>query len=123
MGLVMLGSGQQKATEEMLSYAHETQHEKIIRGLAIGVAFLYYGLQESADAVIETALKEKVSVNPTIDFTLLNRTTRTPCSDTAASTRLRLLMPVLVTLEQLGSCYTSRSQILRTMCGELLLLR
>jgi 26S proteasome regulatory subunit N2 len=60
MGLVMLGSGQQKATEEMLAYAHETQHEKIIRGLAIGVAFLYYGRQESADAVIENALKEKV---------------------------------------------------------------
>ncbi|CCO34500.1 26S proteasome regulatory subunit rpn2 [Rhizoctonia solani AG-1 IB] len=59
MGLVMLGSGQQKATEEMLAYAHETQHEKIIRGLAIGVAFLYYGRQESADAVIENALKEK----------------------------------------------------------------
>ncbi|KAG9126952.1 proteasome regulatory particle base subunit, partial [Ceratobasidium sp. 392] len=59
MGLVMLGSGSTKATDEMLSYAHETQHEKIIRGLAIGVAFLYYGRQESADAVIETALKEK----------------------------------------------------------------
>ncbi|KAF8760836.1 26S proteasome regulatory complex, non-ATPase subcomplex, Rpn2 Psmd1 subunit [Rhizoctonia solani] len=59
MGLVMLGSGQQKATDEMLAYAHETQHEKIIRGLAIGVAFLYYGRQESADTVIENALKEK----------------------------------------------------------------
>ncbi|CAE6456206.1 unnamed protein product [Rhizoctonia solani] len=59
MGLVMLGSGQAKATEEMLAYARETQHEKIIRGLAIGVAFLYYGRQESADAVIENALKEK----------------------------------------------------------------
>ncbi|QRV75716.1 26S proteasome regulatory complex, subunit Rpn2/Psmd1 [Ceratobasidium sp. AG-Ba] len=59
MGLVMLGSGSAKATEEMLTYAHETQHEKIIRGLAIGVAFLYYGRQESADSVIETALKEK----------------------------------------------------------------
>ncbi|CAE6513659.1 unnamed protein product [Rhizoctonia solani] len=59
MGLVMLGSGSQTATEEMLAYAHETQHEKIIRGLAIGVAFLYYGRQESADAVIEHALKEK----------------------------------------------------------------
>ncbi|KAG8696227.1 proteasome regulatory particle base subunit [Ceratobasidium sp. 395] len=59
MGLVMLGSGSAKATDEMLTYAHETQHEKIIRGLAIGVAFLYYGRQESADGVIETALKEK----------------------------------------------------------------
>lgn len=68
MGLVMLGSGQRKATEEMLSYAHETQHEKIIRGLAIGVAFLYYGRQESADAVIETALKEKVNSSINADF-------------------------------------------------------
>ncbi|CAE7203319.1 unnamed protein product [Rhizoctonia solani] len=59
MGLVMLGSGHQTTTDEMLAYAHETQHEKIIRGLAIGVAFLYYGRQESADGVIETALKEK----------------------------------------------------------------
>ncbi|CAE6441981.1 unnamed protein product [Rhizoctonia solani] len=59
MGLVMLGSGAATATDEMLAYAHETQHEKIIRGLAIGVAFLYYGRQESADGVIETALKEK----------------------------------------------------------------
>ncbi|CAE6469908.1 unnamed protein product [Rhizoctonia solani] len=59
MGLVMLGSGLQSTTDEMLAYAHETQHEKIIRGLAIGVAFLYYGRQESADSVIETALKEK----------------------------------------------------------------
>ncbi|KAG8710207.1 proteasome regulatory particle base subunit [Ceratobasidium sp. 423] len=59
MGLVMLGSGSRTATDEMLAYAHETQHEKIIRGLAIGVAFLYYGRQESADAVIENGLKEK----------------------------------------------------------------
>ncbi|CUA76623.1 26S proteasome regulatory subunit rpn2 [Schizosaccharomyces pombe 972h-] [Rhizoctonia solani] len=59
MGLVMLGSGLKSTTDEMLAYAHETQHEKIIRGLAIGVAFLHYGRQESADSVIETALKEK----------------------------------------------------------------
>ncbi|CAG8718005.1 12836_t:CDS:2, partial [Racocetra fulgida] len=35
MGLVMLGTASKKAIEEMLQYAHETQHEKIIRGLAI----------------------------------------------------------------------------------------
>ena len=37
MGLVMLGSGGQRFADEMLQYAHETQHEKIIRGLAIGI--------------------------------------------------------------------------------------
>ena len=60
MGLVMLGSGSEKATDEMLQYAHETQHEKIIRGLAIGLAFLYYGRQEQADSVIEKLLADKV---------------------------------------------------------------
>lgn len=31
MGLLMAGSGTEKAAE-MLAYAHDTQHEKIIRG-------------------------------------------------------------------------------------------
>lgn len=61
MGLVMLGTGSPKAFEEMIQYAHETQHEKIIRGLAIGVAFLMYGKEEGADEVIEKMLAEKVS--------------------------------------------------------------
>lgn len=60
MGLVMLGSGSFEAIDEMLQYAHETQHEKIIRGLAVGIAFICYGRQEQADATIETLLKEKV---------------------------------------------------------------
>ncbi|EJD55629.1 26S proteasome regulatory complex, non-ATPase subcomplex, Rpn2/Psmd1 subunit [Auricularia subglabra TFB-10046 SS5] len=59
MGLVMLGSGGQRFAYEMLQYAHETQHEKIIRGLAIGVAFLYYGRQEEADSIVATLLAEK----------------------------------------------------------------
>jgi 26S proteasome regulatory subunit N2 len=35
MGLIMLGTGDTEALDEMLKYAQETQHEKIIRGLAI----------------------------------------------------------------------------------------
>lgn len=60
MGLVMLGTGDAKCADEMLAYAKETQHEKIIRGLAIGLAFLYYGRQEQADDTIKTLLAEKV---------------------------------------------------------------
>ena len=56
MGLVMLGTASEKALDEMLQYAHETQHEKIIRGLAVGTAFLVYGKEEEADQVIETLL-------------------------------------------------------------------
>jgi 26S proteasome regulatory subunit N2 len=61
MGLVMLGTADANCTEEMLTYARETQHEKIIRGLAVGVAFLNYGRQEEADATIKQLLAEKVA--------------------------------------------------------------
>lgn len=60
MGLVMLGTGDAKAADEMMAYAKETQHEKIIRGLAIGLAFLFYGRQEEADNMVQTLLSEKV---------------------------------------------------------------
>lgn len=59
MGLVMLGTASQQAVDEMLQYAHETQHEKIIRGLAIGLALLFYGKEEKSDPMIETLLGDK----------------------------------------------------------------
>jgi 26S proteasome regulatory subunit N2 len=61
MGLVMLGSGSAKALDEMVQYAHETQHEKIIRGLAVGVAFVLYGKEGEADEMIESLLGDAVS--------------------------------------------------------------
>lgn len=64
MGLVMLGSGSEKALDEMLQYAHETQHEKIIRGLSLGIAFMFYGRQEQADNVIDQLLSDKVALPP-----------------------------------------------------------
>lgn len=60
MGLVMLGTASSKAIEEMLQYAHETQHEKIIRGLAIGISMIMYGREEEADALIEQLGTDKV---------------------------------------------------------------
>lgn len=59
MGLVMLGTASEKAVEEMLTYAHETQHEKIIRGLAIGLALLFYGREEEADVMIDRLMSDK----------------------------------------------------------------
>jgi 26S proteasome regulatory subunit N2 len=38
---------------ELKNYARETQHEKIIRGIAMGLALMNYGQEENADAVIE----------------------------------------------------------------------
>jgi 26S proteasome regulatory subunit N2 len=56
MGLVMLGSGNTKQLEDMIQYARETQHDKIIRGLAIGMAMIMYGRQEGADVLINGLL-------------------------------------------------------------------
>src|ERR1700733_8866946 len=65
IGLVMLGSGSADAIDEMLQYARETQHEKIIRGVAVGIAFICYGKQEQADSVMDKLLKEK---NPVLRY-------------------------------------------------------
>ncbi|EGV60172.1 proteasome regulatory particle base subunit [Yamadazyma tenuis] len=53
MGLIMLGSGNESAILDMMTYAEETQHENIIRGLAIGVTLLNYGREAEADKYIK----------------------------------------------------------------------
>lgn len=59
MGLVMLGTRSALAISEMMQYAHETQHEKIIRGISIGISLIMYGAQESAEALIEEMCIDK----------------------------------------------------------------
>ncbi|XP_078488674.1 26S proteasome non-ATPase regulatory subunit 1 [Ciona intestinalis] len=59
MGLVMIGSNNEKALEDMVSYAKETQHEKIIRGLAVGIALVMYGRMDEADVLIEDLMSDK----------------------------------------------------------------
>ncbi|KAJ9182426.1 hypothetical protein P3X46_006422 [Hevea brasiliensis] len=58
MGLLMVGTASEKASE-MLTYAHETQHEKIIRGLALGIALTVYGREEEADTLIEQKTRDQ----------------------------------------------------------------
>jgi len=67
IGMVLVGTGAGNATHslrsdamalqevlaELKSYARETQHEKIIRGIAMGLALIQYGQEENADALIE----------------------------------------------------------------------
>ncbi len=61
LGLVMLGSKSAQAIEDMVGYAQETQHEKILRGLAVGIAMVMYGRMEEADTLIESLCRDKVS--------------------------------------------------------------
>ena len=58
MGLIMLGTGSIKALEDMIQYAHDTQHEKIVRGLALGMALIMYGRQEGADELVNGLLED-----------------------------------------------------------------
>jgi 26S proteasome regulatory subunit N2 len=62
IGLVLLGSASSKGISEMLAFAHETQHEKIIRGLAIGLALVMFGREEEADTLIEQMLLDKDAI-------------------------------------------------------------
>ena len=58
MGLIMLGTGNYKALEDMIQYAHDTQHEKIVRGLALGMALIMYARQEGADELVSGLLDD-----------------------------------------------------------------
>ncbi|CAA0839995.1 26S proteasome non-ATPase regulatory subunit 1 homolog A [Striga hermonthica] len=58
MGLLLVGTASEKAGE-MLAYAHETQHEKIIRGLTLGIALTVYGREEEADELIEQMTRDQ----------------------------------------------------------------
>lgn len=59
MGMVMLASKSSLAISDMVSYAQETQHEKILRGLAVGIALVMYGRLEEADPLIAQLMIDK----------------------------------------------------------------
>ncbi|ODQ79717.1 hypothetical protein BABINDRAFT_7930 [Babjeviella inositovora NRRL Y-12698] len=65
MGLVMLGSGNETAIDDMFQYAQETQHETIIRGLAIGIALLNYAKEDTAKTTIDKLLEHQ---NPILRY-------------------------------------------------------
>merc|ERR1712178_295420 len=61
MGLLMVGSNNADVLEEMINYARDTQHEKIIRGLSLGIALILYGQLDnpSAQKTIEELSTDK----------------------------------------------------------------
>lgn len=64
IGLLLLGAGPSSpiassAIGELLSYAHDTAHEKIIRGLAMGIALVMYGQEENAEPLIEQLSRDR----------------------------------------------------------------
>merc|ERR1719394_1259570 len=62
IGLCELGSKSASAIEDMVAYAQETQHEKILRGLAVGIALVMYGRLEEADPLITSLMQDKDAI-------------------------------------------------------------
>jgi 26S proteasome regulatory subunit N2 len=61
MGLVQMGTLNNMAMNDMIAAAHDTTHEKIIRGLAVGVSFIVYGREEQADDLIRQLTSDPVT--------------------------------------------------------------
>jgi len=74
LGMVLVGTGAantqnslrpqgkeeiMEIVSEMKNYARETQHEKIIRGISIGLALMQYQQEENADAMIEDMRRDR----------------------------------------------------------------
>ncbi|XP_030370099.1 26S proteasome non-ATPase regulatory subunit 1 [Scaptodrosophila lebanonensis] len=59
MGMVMLGSKNAQAIEDMVSYAQDTQHEKILRGLAVGISLTMFSRLEEADPLVTSLSTDK----------------------------------------------------------------
>ncbi|KAF7455748.1 RPN2/26s proteasome regulatory subunit [Cryptosporidium felis] len=49
IGLIMFGSGSKKAVGDLLSYAKDTQHEKIVRACSVALGFVMFGKGQEAD--------------------------------------------------------------------------
>ncbi|MCL4127940.1 UNVERIFIED_CONTAM: hypothetical protein GTU68_019300 [Idotea baltica] len=62
MGLVMLGSANPQALADMVDHARDTQHEKILRGLAQGIALTMYGQQDQAEDLINELGEDKDAI-------------------------------------------------------------
>jgi 26S proteasome regulatory subunit N2 len=63
IGLLLLGQSDsavaQNSIPDLLNYAHDTDHEKIIRGLALAIAMMVYGKEEGADVIIEQLARDR----------------------------------------------------------------
>ena len=70
IGLLLLGRGLawssaitgENAVAELLTYAGDTDHEKTIRGIALGLAFVCFGLESEADVLTSTLVRHKDAV-------------------------------------------------------------
>lgn len=75
-------------------YAQETQHEKILRGLAVGISLTMYGRLEEADALIESLTRDK---DPILRWSGMNTIAMAYCGS-GNNQAIRKLLHVAVSL-------------------------
>lgn len=88
MGLIALGSGSEKVCAEMIAYTRETEHEKIMRGLALGMSLVCYGREDDADSTIKTMNADS---NPILRYGAMYAVALAYCG-TADNKAIRLLL-------------------------------
>ncbi|KAJ1816215.1 proteasome regulatory particle base subunit, partial [Coemansia sp. RSA 2599] len=59
LGMVMMGTNHEATLKDMLLYAKETVHEKIIRALSTGIGLVMFGRKQEADPLVERLLEEE----------------------------------------------------------------
>ena len=52
IGCVMAGSGDHSVSKELLRYALDTEHEKIVRACTVGLALIWFRQEQAADRII-----------------------------------------------------------------------
>ena len=97
IGLVLFGAGSASETQgsivtELLAYAHDTKHEKIIRGACLAVALMMYGREEEADGLIEQMTRDR---DPVIRYGAMFTIAMAYCG-TANNSAIRRLLHVAV---------------------------
>ncbi|PVU98155.1 hypothetical protein BB559_001755 [Furculomyces boomerangus] len=88
MGLLMVGSGTNSVIDDMLLYARETSHEKIIRGLAIGMALVVFGIRDDAEVLINDLCNDE---DPILRYAGVLATTTAYCASGSNNAIQRLL--------------------------------
>ncbi|KAI9983838.1 hypothetical protein PInf_007915 [Phytophthora infestans] len=96
IGLTLLGAGGEgrngEIVKDLLAYAHDTKHEKIIRGCVMGIALTMYEREEQADTLIEQLTRDK---DPLIRYGGMY-TIAMAYAGTANNTAIRRLLHVAV---------------------------
>ena len=93
----------------MIQYAQETQHEKILRGLAVGIAFTMYGRLEEANPLVTSLTADK---DPILRRSGMYTLAMAYCG-TGNNQAIRKLLHVAVNTYSLKSiAYFEKSQIL-----------